>query len=78
MMPFLHQYFVLTVISAIRLIDDYVELSHPNQVVRAISRWALFLQGSLDALVYGVFAFKVKKTVGKEIKLRWAARGVGA
>ena len=69
---------MLTLISAVRLIDDYVESSHPNQVVRAISRWALFLQGSLDALIYGVFAFKVKKAVGKEIKLRWAARGLGA
>lgn len=39
--------------------------------MRAVSRWALFLQGSLDALTYGVFAFKVKKSVGKEIKQRW-------
>lgn len=46
--------------------------SHPpSKVIHAISRWALFLQGPLDCLTYGVMAFKVKKDVGKEIKRRW-------
>ncbi|KAF8317482.1 hypothetical protein DL93DRAFT_2095822 [Clavulina sp. PMI_390] len=63
-------YLILTIISAARLIDDFVS-PHPSPIMRAVSRWALFLQGPLDALTYGVFAFKVKKSVGKEIKRRW-------
>ncbi|KAF8329730.1 uncharacterized protein EI90DRAFT_3124965 [Cantharellus anzutake] len=63
-------YFILTVVSLTRLIVDYAS-SSPVVPVRALSRWALFLQGPLDALTYGLIAFKVKKEVGKEIKARY-------
>lgn len=62
----------MTVICLLRLVDDYAAGSHPpSTVIHAISRWALFLQGPLDCLTYGVMAFKIKKDVGKEIKRRW-------
>lgn len=79
-MVVIFQYLILTVISAARLIDDYVAGGHVKWEIRAISRWALFLQAPLDVLTYGVFAFKVRKSVGREIKRRWdvGRRGLDA
>ena len=46
------QYVLLFSISLIRVIYDFVD--QPPTVLRAMSRWFVFAQGVLDALIYGL------------------------
>jgi hypothetical protein len=46
------QYVMLFSVSLVRLIYDFV--GRPPVALRAISRWFIFAQGILDALIYGL------------------------
>lgn len=46
------QYVLLFSVSLIRVIYDFVD--QPPTVLRAMSRWFVFAQGVLDALIYGL------------------------
>lgn len=53
-------------VSAIRIIWDFS--GNPPLELRAISRWMMFGQGLLDALIYGVVEWHTKRVVRRRVR----------
>lgn len=60
------QYVLLFSISLIRIIYDFA--GTPPTILRALSRWFIFAQGILDALIYGFVEWHTKRVVRKRVK----------
>lgn len=58
-------YVLLFSVSLIRIIYDFV--GTPPTALRAISRWFIFAQGILDALIYGLVEWHTKRVVRKRV-----------
>lgn len=59
-------YVVLFSVSLIHIIYDFA--GSPPEELRAISRWMIFGQGLLDALIYGVVEWHTKRVVRKRVR----------
>ncbi|ORY30332.1 hypothetical protein BCR39DRAFT_558612 [Naematelia encephala] len=59
-------YVLLFSVSLVRLIYDFV--GQPPVVLRAISRWFIFAQGLLDALIYGYVEWHTKRVVRRRVR----------
>ncbi|KAL7419331.1 hypothetical protein Q5752_006169 [Cryptotrichosporon argae] len=69
-------YILLFSVSLIRIIYDFS--GDPPASLRAISRWFIFAQGVLDALIYGLVEWHTKRVVRKRVrKGTFSPRGSG-
>ncbi|KAL1407325.1 hypothetical protein Q8F55_006747 [Vanrija albida] len=59
-------YVLLFSVSLIRIIFDFV--GQPPTALRAVSRWMIFGQGLLDAIIYGVVEWHTKRVVRKRVR----------
>lgn len=53
-------------VSLIRLIYDFT--GEPPRALRAVSRWMIFGQGLLDALIYGLVEWHTKRVVRRRVR----------
>lgn len=59
-------YVLLFSVSLVRIIYDFA--SRPPIVLRALSRWFVFAQGLLDAIIYGLVEWHTKRVVRKRVR----------
>jgi len=59
-------YCLLFSVSLVRIIYDFV--GTPPVALRAVSRWFIFAQGLLDALIYGLVEWHTKRVVRKRVR----------
>lgn len=60
------QYCVLFSVSLVHIIYDFA--GSPPDELRAISRWMIFGQGLLDAIIYGVVEWHTKRVVRRRVR----------
>jgi hypothetical protein len=72
-LPFYPKYTILVVVSLAKLTYDTTN-PRPNIVLHVVGRWALFLQGGLDALTYGWAGARLKRAVHR-LEAQRAPRG---
>ncbi|CDZ98805.1 g-protein coupled receptor-carbon and camp sensor protein [Phaffia rhodozyma] len=75
MLTFPLAYVVLFSVSIIRIVWDFGP-NTPSPVFTAISRWMIFMQGLLDAVIYGLVETLVKRQVKKKTR-RVLGTGLG-
>ncbi|RXK40939.1 hypothetical protein M231_01787 [Tremella mesenterica] len=59
-------YVFLFSVSLIRIIYDFV--GTPPTALRAVSRWFIFAQGMLDAIIYGLVEWHTKRVVRRRVR----------
>lgn len=68
-------YCVLFSVSVVRLIYDFVHPNNEPVALQALSRWFIFAQGLVDAVIYGLIEWRTKRVVRKKVRRGMLSHG---